>query len=226
MARATPVLAAAAARTRRSFPQARARATYEALLAAAREAFAKRGYDATQSPDIAAAAGVSVGTFYRYFTDKRQAFVEMIADHLEEVQRHVLGQLSPERLGGGERRATIDAAIDVLFRQARLHPALDEVFLAMSLRDPEVAELKAEWDASGRAALAALIEVIVPRDVVRDPHAAAFVVHRAALELAMAPELRGEGAAIDEHEVRIALREMLERYFFPAEPPPRRRRKR
>jgi AcrR family transcriptional regulator len=212
---AQSALAQVAAHTRRSFPQARARATYQALLAAARDVFARRGYDETQSPDIAAAAGVSVGTFYRYFTDKRQAFVEMIAAHLEEAQRDVLAQLQPERLGGGERRATIDTAIEVLFRHAGRFPALENVFMAMALRDPEVARLKAEWDDAACAALAALIEAIVPREVVRDPRAAAFVVHRAALEVATARAVRNEGRNLDERQVRIALREMMERYFFP-----------
>jgi AcrR family transcriptional regulator len=66
----------------RSFTQERARATYRALLAAARAVFAARGYDRTQAPEIAEHAGVSVGTFYRYFEDKREAFVEVTRVHL------------------------------------------------------------------------------------------------------------------------------------------------
>src|SRR5688572_26587608 len=88
----------------RDFPQARARATYEALLAAARETFARKGFDQAQTPDIAAAAGVSVGTFYRYFTDKRQAFIEMIAHHLAEAHADVMARLTPERFLGEEGR--------------------------------------------------------------------------------------------------------------------------
>ena len=47
--------------------QARSRKKRDALLKAAATMFIARGYDATTSDDIAAAAGVSVGTFYSYF---------------------------------------------------------------------------------------------------------------------------------------------------------------
>ena len=49
-------------------------------------------------------AGVSVGTFYRYFTDKRQALVEMLRLHLFESSGRVLGRLSPERFASGSER--------------------------------------------------------------------------------------------------------------------------
>ena len=59
------------------FKQSRSQATYEALLDAATRVFAKRGYDAAQTPEIAAEAGVSTGALYRYFSDKRQMFIEI-----------------------------------------------------------------------------------------------------------------------------------------------------
>lgn len=49
-----------------------------ALLAAARDVFAKRGYARTTVDDIALEAGVARGTFYLYFDDKRDAFEELI----------------------------------------------------------------------------------------------------------------------------------------------------
>ncbi|HEX5063422.1 MAG TPA: helix-turn-helix domain-containing protein, partial [Kofleriaceae bacterium] len=52
------------------FRQERSRRSYEALLTAAEELFAVHGYDAIGTPEIAQKAGVSVGTFYRYFEDK------------------------------------------------------------------------------------------------------------------------------------------------------------
>ena len=52
------------------------RRTLEALSAAGRELFASRGYHDTRINDIAAAAGLSKGAFYRYFESK---------DHLVQV---------------------------------------------------------------------------------------------------------------------------------------------
>jgi AcrR family transcriptional regulator len=48
------------------------------LLAVAGEAFAARGYAATGMREIAAAAGVSTGTLYHYFPDKRALFEQLV----------------------------------------------------------------------------------------------------------------------------------------------------
>jgi len=62
--------------------RADARRNYEKLLAAAAEAFAEQGTDATLE-DIAARAGVGIGTLYRHFPT-RPDLLEAV--YLEEVQ--------------------------------------------------------------------------------------------------------------------------------------------
>src|SRR5687767_3171910 len=103
----------------REFKQERALATYRALLEAAAKVFARRGFDGAQTPEIAAEAGVSTGAFYRYFADKRQAFVEVMADHLERAHAEVLAELLPERFAGADPRSAIELVIDVVFAQLR-----------------------------------------------------------------------------------------------------------
>jgi AcrR family transcriptional regulator len=48
------------------------------LLDAAGELFAERGYAATGMRELAAAAGVSTGTLYHYFPDKRALFEQLV----------------------------------------------------------------------------------------------------------------------------------------------------
>jgi len=48
-----------------------------AIIAAARDLFAKQGYEDTTIAEIARAAGVAVGTVYLYFQNKRQILVEV-----------------------------------------------------------------------------------------------------------------------------------------------------
>ena len=207
----------------RRFPQARAGATYRALLDAARDVFSEKGFDTTQTPDIAARAGVSTGTFYRYFDDKRQAFVEMLRHHLSEVHERVLAKLTPERFSeaGADRRAAIEVVLDVLFAQVRRLPALERVYLEMSLRDPEVAAIRNAFDALGQDSIASLIGALVPRQVVPDAKAAAYVIQHATIEVALAESAaRGEARRVGERAVKLALREMIHRYLFPDAPPP------
>jgi len=50
----------------------------QALLAAARDVFVRRGYHAATVDDITRAAGVAKGTFYLYFSEKREVFYALV----------------------------------------------------------------------------------------------------------------------------------------------------
>ncbi len=65
--------------------QARSRQKRDALLAAASRLFEEQGYEAVTADDIAAAAGVSIGTFYAYFRNKRQVFFTLYVACAEAV---------------------------------------------------------------------------------------------------------------------------------------------
>lgn len=204
----------------RDFAQKRARATHAALIEASAKVFSELGFDAAQTPDIARAAGVSVGTFYRYFADKRQAFIEMIDAHLAQAYQQVMAEMTVEAFastGIASRRAAVDRVMDILFANAATHPDLHRVFLGMSLRDDEVARIRTEYERRGREALAALIAQIVPRDRIADPIAAAEVIQIASQEVAIAT-VGGRDASPKSESARRALREelasMLTRYAF------------
>jgi AcrR family transcriptional regulator len=206
----------------REFKQRRAAATYEALLAAAARVFARRGFDAAQTPEIAAEAGVSTGAFYRYFADKRAVFVEVVTQHLRTSHEAVLGKLTPERFAAGDVRATIDLVLDVLFDRIRRDAPFERVYLAMSYTDPDVMRLRAEYEGRGCETLAQLLAQISTRAAVPDPLAAARVISIAAVEIAAdrAGLRPGGDGGPDDAAVKEALREMLYRYIFAGSEPP------
>ena len=206
----------ASSRGPRSFPQKRARETRRKLLDSARRTFEEKGYDETQTPDIAKNAGVSVGTFYRYFGDKREAFIEMSRAHLGHAFDLIVDKLDPEAFAKtrseAERRAAVDHVLDVLFQNARERPALNRVFLGVALRDPEVGRLREEFEEKGREVLASLLEAVVPGEL-PNPAASAEVVQLAARELALATAGSGRpNAEVD--ALRSALADMIYRYVF------------
>lgn len=222
----------------REFKQRRSAATYEALLRAAARVFARKGFEAAQTPEIAAEAGVSTGAFYRYFADKRAVFVEVVAQHLRQSHHEVMSKLTPERFLGKvatDRRRAIDLVLDVLFTRLERDADLERVYLAMSFSDPDVMQLRAAFEAEGCAALAKLIEIIVPRSVIPDAAAAARLIGISVLEIAADHAgLRPRAGAPSSHAaIKSALREMIYRYLFaPLEPEavkpaaPRERRRR
>ncbi|WP_392756636.1 TetR/AcrR family transcriptional regulator [Streptomyces sp. LN590] len=79
----TPVNEIVAARRPR---RADARRNYDALLLAAREAFAAHGADASLE-DIARRAGVGIGTLYRNFPSRTELFEAVYADEVHALCR-------------------------------------------------------------------------------------------------------------------------------------------
>jgi AcrR family transcriptional regulator len=75
--------------TRRSTPPAGRReankaATRTAILGAARQLFAEQGFECTSVREIAAAAGVTERTFYRYFEGKEGLLLEEVVSRIEQ----------------------------------------------------------------------------------------------------------------------------------------------
>ena len=198
----------------RKFAQERARKTYESLIAAAAEMFASSGFDATQTPDIAGKAGVSVGTFYRYFGDKREVFLEVMRRFIADGRDAVLSQLTPERFDPADRRATIEHAIHVLLDNVKRSPGLQRAFMEMSMRDEEVAKFRSASEDLSYRQVAALVEAICPRELVPDPASTAYVVHTSVIECSLyIAGLRGNPPDDRERAV-AALTEMVYRSLF------------
>ncbi len=67
----------------------------EQILAATRKLFKEKGYDGTTIADIVQAAGVAQGTFYLYFSSKRDAFLALSQQLDETAAGTVAGAFDP-----------------------------------------------------------------------------------------------------------------------------------
>jgi AcrR family transcriptional regulator len=83
-----------------------AAATRDAILASARQCFARSGYDGAGVRQIAAGAGVTAMLVNRYFGSKEELFAEAIAD---AMSRPTI--LTPENLGSSGLGETIAATL-------------------------------------------------------------------------------------------------------------------
>lgn len=194
--------------------QARSRQTKEKIILAAIKLFQERGYEKTTSNDIAAAAGVSVGSFYVYFTDKRNLLLTIFDRLADELFKNIFDSLRPEHLFDDELRPRIRQAVANAVVDKQSHAGLHRVICELVLKDAEfAAKQKAMMDRS----IARLQEMIslskkagISWDI--DVEAAAFVVHRVVFDLSQ-DYVTGccefdQGRAID------ALSDMIFRFLF------------
>jgi AcrR family transcriptional regulator len=74
------------------------------ILASVRFAFAQKGFDGASMQDLARAAGMSVGNFYRYFPSKSAIVEALIANDLTEMQQSFAEIFTSERPFDGLRK--------------------------------------------------------------------------------------------------------------------------
>ncbi|WP_066064581.1 TetR/AcrR family transcriptional regulator [Neobacillus soli] len=114
--------------------QERALIKRNALLESGHTLFISRGYEQTTAKEIAAHAGVATGTFYRYFSDKRQLLMSLLEDKLDKL-------LPPEPswLSGDPQSllASLLVAHNKRLNELGLHRVLPE----LALKDSELAEI-------------------------------------------------------------------------------------
>src|SRR6185503_3465171 len=197
------------------FRQERSRRSYEALISAAEELFAVHGYDAIGTPEIAQKAGVSVGTFYRYFDDKHEVYLEIMRRTMVAAHNETIDNLTPERFIGKARHETIAEACRLLFSHVVDRPQLTRSFMEMSLRDTQVAELRRAFEQLACQKLSQLIGAVTTRDTVPDPDAMAYVLYGAAMQCAYGLAVHLVPVAIDRERARVALTAFIERALFP-----------
>jgi AcrR family transcriptional regulator len=197
------------------FRQERSRRSYQALIDAATELFGTHAYDAVGTPEIAQRAGVSVGTYYRYFTDKHEIYLEIARRTMASAHKATIDDLGPERFVGRARHETIAATVDALFEHVMTRPLLSRSIIEMSLRDPKVAELRRAFESLAVQRLARLISAIAPSSVIGDPYATAYVLHACALECAHGVAGSIGPIPIDAARIKSALTKLIERVLFP-----------
>src|SRR5688572_30120254 len=165
--------------------QARSKQTKEKIIQAAIQLFQERGYEKTTSNEIASAAGVSVGSFYVYFTDKRQLLLTIFDRLADEMFIHAFDSLRPELLFDTELRTGIRQAVANTVEDKQRMSGLHRVICELVLKD---AEFAARQKALIERSLSKIREIIslaskagLTWDI--DVEAATFVVHRVVFDL-------------------------------------------
>lgn len=158
--------------TRREPQQRRARQTVEAILEAVLRIVKREGASAVTTNHIAEVAGVSIGSVYQYFPDKRSIFVALHRQHIEEIDRVVERTLVEHADAPLEAlvRAMIEAIIDAHAGDVGLYELM---FSEVPHRAEETQDFSVRLHGVFRLALAARARELKPR---RDLDKMVFVV--------------------------------------------------
>lgn len=114
---------AKAAPARRQPHQRRARETVEAVLDAVVRVLKKHGVEGVTTNRIAEAAGVSIGSVYQYFPDKRAIFTALHDRHVDEISRLIDDRLVAHATAPIEEfvRALIEALVEAHAADPEFH---------------------------------------------------------------------------------------------------------
>jgi AcrR family transcriptional regulator len=121
--------------------QRRSQETREKLLRAAEQLFEKRGYEEVTSHDIAAAAGVAIGSFYAYFADKEQLLFVLLEHSFDEEYQAAFESFKAEDLFEPDPRPALRRAIEAHFESRRRHRWSSRVLHLLAHKNPRVAEI-------------------------------------------------------------------------------------
>jgi AcrR family transcriptional regulator len=189
--------------------QARGIKTKERIIHAGRDLISVRGYHNVTADEIAGAAGVSVGSFYAYFADKRHFFLALVDEYLESGGRVVSeGAKAFSSHESADLAGLITNSIKLLLAAHRRSPLLMRELLKMALSDEEVKGRLAAMDDRVKFLLT---EALVSRGIDRQRAAAiSFIIYHAS-EGVIHTLTFGEGGG-DEEAVMAEMTQLFAAY--------------
>jgi len=196
--------------------QARGRLTRARVLRAAEQLFTRRGFAETNVSDIAARAGVGVGTLYHHFSDKRAVLLDLIDDWGDRAVADRRTDFDHARFLGDDPRAGFASWLRRAYERLRKQPSLYLVVLGLADRDDEVRRRYQRIEQVGLERLRDLIEFGQKRGLMRagaDPASAAFLIHHA-IDMAATQLLVREVSDPEPDRVLEELTDMICRYIL------------
>ena len=183
------------------------------IITAARKLLNREDYETVTANRIAGEAGVSVGTFYSYFKDKRDVFLEVIRQYSGDVFDELVAGIRELKQGPASLEEVVRSLILVAKKRHDHEKGLHKQMLIQSIRDPDIRKLSIM---EGRAD--SLIREIIDRYVdqidVKDVDAAIFLVTNCVEE--MIHHLIIHGSEIPEERLFEELARMVYRYLAKA----------
>ena len=146
------------------------------IMETARDLFGEKGLSGTNSNEIARKAGVSVGTFYSYFRNKKALFLDILEQYLEHFITGIYRLQTDETI---PLKDNIRDHILKAFAAFDLYPAFHREALVLKFSDREVRRLFDDAEQEQLSLISSLLEPYSRPGSGRDLQVAAKVIHSA-----------------------------------------------
>lgn len=128
--------------------------TKEAIVQAAMKLFSDKGFHQTNTKQIAAAAGVSTGSFYSYFADKRAVFIDVLHVYGEQLMAQIEASMAEINFDTIHRTDLIAHLVDTLLISHKAFIGYHKELTIMYYSDEEIKLLMdAQYEVGRRKAL-------------------------------------------------------------------------
>ncbi|HQO01719.1 MAG TPA: TetR/AcrR family transcriptional regulator [Spirochaetota bacterium] len=190
------------------------------ILKAAIKLFAKKGIHGTNTKEIAAKAGVSIGSFYSYFSDKKTLLLDVLDDFLKQIYAKIweseITDRSAHEFNGDydSLYAEIRGIVMHVMEAYDLSPEFHRQTHALRYSDPDINRLYEEDRKREIQQIQRILGLIDNRMRIRDPDAAAIVIHNAVESVAHTAKFLG--SSTEEKRLISELTDMLYYYIIRA----------
>lgn len=116
--------------------QSRSKETKNKILKTAIKLFSEKGYNNTSSNEIAANSGVSIGSFYAYFKDKKQLFLEVFEDYCNHIKETIYSNMN--KISASNLNDFIYSSINVTIEAHNYNLNFYKQVMIMQLSDDDV----------------------------------------------------------------------------------------
>lgn len=142
-------------------PAAAAEDRTQEILGLIRQAFAEKGFDGASMQDLARAAGMSVGNFYRYFPSKAAIVQAMCSYDLSEIQGEFAEIQTSDRPMACLRERMLDHFSEESMKDGQLWAEIT----AAAIRKPEIGAAARQMEDTITTLLASIFARVTNRTI-------------------------------------------------------------
>lgn len=152
--------------------------TQKKIVDAAMSLFSSKGYYQTNSKEIAREAGVSTGSFYTYFTDKKDALKYILNTYIQEVISDV-AESEDDPISSIDRKVILKDTIVKSFNLHNFSIGFYQQVTTLSIADEEIGLIFEEYKTTILMRISKLLEYFAPELSADFREAASIIIHSA-----------------------------------------------